>query len=162
MSNEFIVQQAQIVTKVGIPFSVNVIIGLPYETRELFFDTVRLNREIGTFDSTAPNIFVPYHGTPLRDMAVKEGWLDPTRQTNSFVSESILKMPPPYLQADEILALQRVYALYANLPESRYAEIKRAETLDEEGEALHEALSKEFYITKYGTDETERMLTYAG
>lgn len=162
MTNEFILQQSKIVSKVGIPFSLNIIIGLPYETRELFFDTVRLNREIGGFDSASPNIFVPYHGTHLREMAIKEGWLDPKRQTNSFFGESILEMPLPYLQPSEILGLQRVYNLYGAMPESRFPEIRQAESLDEKGKAMHEALSKEFYMMKYGTDETERMLTYAG
>ena len=39
MTNEFILQQSQIVSKVGIPYTLNNIIGLPYETRELFFET---------------------------------------------------------------------------------------------------------------------------
>jgi hypothetical protein len=95
-------------------------------------------------------------------MALKEGWLDPKRQTNSFIAESILQMPLPYLQPSEMLALQRVYNLYITMPESRFPEISRAESFDEKGNALLELLSKEFYLMKYGTDETERMLTYAG
>jgi anaerobic magnesium-protoporphyrin IX monomethyl ester cyclase len=162
ISNESMLKKADIVSKVGIPYSVNVIIGFPYETRELFFDTVRLNREVGTFDSSAPNIFVPYHGTPLREMAIKEGWLDPKRQTNSYFGESLLNMPKPYLQASEIRALQQVYNLYVNMPESRFHEIRQAESLDEKGKSILESLSKEFYTRKYGTDEVGRMLTYAG
>lgn len=34
-----------------------------------------------TFDSLSVNIFVPYRGTVLREMALKEGWLDPNVQT---------------------------------------------------------------------------------
>ena len=95
------IEKSFIVQRVGIPYSVNVIIGMPYETRELVFETINLNRELGGFDSVAPNIFTPYHGTVLRENAVKEGWLDPTAQTNSFVGGSILRMPKPYLQEDE-------------------------------------------------------------
>ena len=162
MTNDFILQQAAIVAKLEIPYAINTIIGLPYETRDLFFDTVNLTREIGSFDAATPNIFVPYHGTPLRDAAIKEGWLDPNKQTNSFYGESLLTMPKPYLQPDEILGLQRVFALYTTMPESRFPEIKRAETSDEEGNHLLDELTKEFYITKYGTNEVDRMLTYAG
>lgn len=162
MTNEFILKQAQIVAEVGIPYTLNNIIGMPYETRELFFDTVALNRQIGAFDSLSVNIFVPYHGTPLRDWAIKEGWLDPNLQTTSVISESILEMPPPYLSASDILSLQRVFPLYVNMPEARYPEILRAETRDEEGDRLFESLSAEFYISKYGEDEASRKLTYAG
>ena len=162
MTNEFILQKAQVVTEVGIPYTLNTLVGMPYETRELLFDSVRLIREIGTFDSLSVNIFVPYHGTPLRDMAIQEGWLDADRQTTSVIAESILEMPPPYLSAHEILALQRTLPLYVSMPESRYPEIERTEKMDEEGNALFDKLAAEFYIAKYGEDESERKLTYAG
>ena len=71
--------------------------------------------------------------------AIKEGWLDPERQTTSVISESILDMPPPYLSASEILSLQRVFPLYVSMPESKYTEITRAETQDEEGNRIFEA-----------------------
>lgn len=108
------------------------------------------------------NVFVPYHGTVLREMALKEGWLDPDRQTTSVIAESILTMPPPYLSGQEILSLQRVFPLYVRLPESRYPEIRRAESLDKEGDAVFEAISAEFYKLVYSADEADRMLTYAG
>ena len=164
ITNENMIEKAQIVARVGVPYSVNVIIGNPYETRKLVFDTINLNRELGGFDSVAPNIFTPYHGTKMRDDAVREGWLDQELQTNSFVGGSILRMPPPYLQEDEMLRLQRVYNLYVNLPRDRWSEIERAEKLlgTDEGEALWEELKKEFYQLKYGTSEFERKPTYAG
>jgi radical SAM superfamily enzyme YgiQ (UPF0313 family) len=162
MTNDFILEKAQVVTDAGIPFTLNNIIGLPYETRELFFETVRLNRQIGTFDSLSVNVFVPYHGTSMRDMALKEGWLDPNRQTTSVISESILEMPSPYLSGEEILSLQRVFPLYVSMPESRYPEIQRAETFDNEGNAIFETLSAEFYREKYGESEEDRNLTFAG
>ncbi|MBI2495068.1 MAG: cobalamin B12-binding domain-containing protein [Candidatus Omnitrophica bacterium] len=162
MTNEFILQQSKIVTASGIPYTLNVLVGMPYETRELLFDSIRLCRGIGMFDSLSVNVFVPYHGTPLREMAIQEGWLDPEAQTTSVISKSLLTMPEPYLQADEILALQRVFPLYVRLPESRYQEVRIAEQDDDEGKAVFEALSKEFYQMVYGKDEAERMLTYAG
>ncbi|MEK6819329.1 MAG: hypothetical protein AABY10_05350, partial [Nanoarchaeota archaeon] len=130
----------------------------------LVFDTVRANRELGGFDSIAPNIFTPYHGTRLRDMAIKEGWLDPNLQTNSFVGGSLLRMPPPYLQPDEMLKLQQVYRMYVEFPKERWPEIEQVEkTLGTpDGDAHWKRLKEEFYSLKYGTTETERKLTYAG
>ncbi len=162
MTNEFILAKSKVVAASGIPYTLNNIIGFPYETRELFFDTIKFNRKIGSFDSLSVNVFVPYHGTPLRDMAIREGWLDPSVQTTSVIAKSLLNMPPPYLSADEILSLQRVFPLYVRLPESRYPEICLAEKLDQEGDAVFKALAEEFYQLVYGVDEEERMLTYAG
>lgn len=164
ISNEDMIKKSEIVARVEIPYSVNVIIGMPYENRELVFETIELNRKLGGFDSVAPNIFVPYEGTELRDMALREGWLDPNLQTNSFVGGSLLRMPRPYLQEDEMLRLQRVYNLYVNLPKERWPEIEHAERLlgTDEGEALWGKLRDEFYRMKYGTPEGERKMTYQG
>jgi len=164
ISNEDMIEKSRIVQRVGIPYSINVIIGMPYETRELVFDTVNLNRELGGFDSIAPNIFTPYHGTVLREMALKEGWLDHEAQTSSFVGRSLLRMPGPYLQEDEMLRLQRVYNLYVSLPREQWPEIEQVEkTLGTpEGDAHWEQLKDEFYAQKYGMTEAKRKLTYAG
>lgn len=162
ISNEVIRQRLPLVAEAGIPYTLNNIVGFPYETRELLFDTIRLNRDIGTFDSLSVNIFVPYHGTPLRESAIREGWLDPNRQTTSVISESILEMPAPYLSGSEILSLQRVFPLYVSMHESRYPDIRRAESFDDAGNAAFEALAAEWYEMMYGTDEANRMLTYQG
>ena len=161
-TNELILNKSRIVHEAGIPHTLSNIIGMLYETRELFFDTVELNRQIETFDSLSINIFVPYHGTPLRESAIKEGWLDPDRQTTSVIAESILEMPPPYVSAPETLSLQRVFPLYVSMAKSRYPDIKRAEVFDDEGNKLLKALSDEFYRTKYGESESDRKLTFAG
>ena len=110
----------------------------------------------------AVNIFAPYRGTVLRKNAIDEGWLDPTLQATSFIEKSILRMPKPYLQPDEMLGLQRVFPLYVTFPDSYYEQIKRAEIFDQEGNAIFDKLSEQYYINKYGTTEADRMLTYAG
>ena len=162
ISNEKILQKAEIVAQSGIPFTLNIVVGFPYETRELLFESIKFVRQIKGYDSLSVNVFVPYHGTVLRDMALKEGWLDPGRQTTSVIAESILDMPPPYLSSDEILSLQRAFPLYAKLPESRWEEIRKAEKNDAEGRATFGMLAKEFYEMTYGMDEESRMLTYSG
>ena len=162
ISNKAMVEKAKILGDFELPYSINIIIGMPYETRELIFDTINLAKDIKTFDSIAVNIFAPYRGTVLRKNAIDEGWLDPTLQATSFIEKSILTMPKPYLQPEEMLGLQRVFPLYVTMPESRYPEIARAEKFDSIGNELFEKLSEKYYIDKYGTSEAERMLTYAG
>ena len=162
ITNESILKKAKILGDFNLPYSINIIIGMPYETRELVFNTIDLTRDIATFDSIAVNIFAPYRGTVLRKNAIDEGWLDPTLQASSFIEKSILTMPEPYLQPQEMLGLQRVFPLYVTMPESFHDEIKRAEQFDETGNEIFERLSKKYYIDKYGTSEADRMLTYAG
>jgi len=162
MTNELILDKAKILGDYKVPYSLNIIIGMPYETRELVFETIRLAKEVDTFDSLAVNIFAPYRGTVLRENAIAEGWLEPNKQATSYISESILRMPPPYLQPQEMLGLLRTFPLYVTLPKSYWPKIKQAEISDETGNKIFEELSQKYYLDKYGTDEAERMLTYAG
>jgi len=164
ISNQRILEKSSLVAQVGIPYTINTLIGMPYETRELFFDTVRFIRQIKSWDALSVNIFVPYHRTVLRDMALREGWLDPNAQTTSVIAESILRMPSPYLQPDEILVLQHVLPLYSRFDESRWQEIEEVERnwKNADGQALFKNLSNEWYASTYGTDEKDRMLTYQG
>jgi radical SAM superfamily enzyme YgiQ (UPF0313 family) len=126
-SNEKVLEKSKIIAEVGIPYTINVIIGMPYETRDLIFETIDLIREIGSWDALSVNTFVPYHKTLLRNDALKEGWLDPDKLTTSVISESILEMPEPYLNSKEILGLVKTLPLYSRFPKSRYKEIQEAE-----------------------------------
>jgi radical SAM superfamily enzyme YgiQ (UPF0313 family) len=161
ISNELIIEKASIVAEVGIPYTINVLIGMPYETRELVFETLDIIRTIGSWDALSVNTFVPYHGTLLREDAIKEGWLDPDRQTTSVISESILEMPKPYLDSKEILGLVKTLPLYARLPKSRYTEIRQAEN-EKQGGPIFSKLKDEWYEMTYGINEEERNLTYQG
>ena len=98
----------------------------------------------------------------MRQNAIKEGWLDPTLQASSFIEKSVLNMPKPYLQPDEMLGLQRVFPLYVTMDKSYHADIERAEKFDEIGNMIFDKLSEKYYTDKYGTSKAERMLTYAG
>ena len=166
ISNEKMIEKARIIQRVGVPYQINVIIGMPYETRDLVFDTIELTREVGGFDAIAPNLFMPYKGTKLREMALEEKWLDPEAQTSSFVGASLLRMPRPYLQENEMVALQRTFRFYAEFPKNRWPEIERVEMLlaadASEAEAEWGKLRDEFYQQKWGITESERKLTYAG
>ena len=64
-TNALMINNFKNVKDSGIPFSVNNIVGFPHETRELAFDTIRLNRHIDADDRNAYP-YTPFHGTPLR------------------------------------------------------------------------------------------------
>jgi radical SAM superfamily enzyme YgiQ (UPF0313 family) len=77
-------------------FSFNMI-GLPYETPELFEKTIRINRMLKV-DMSYLYIFHPYPGTDLRSVCIKEGFID-VKEDNSGTFEfierqdTILNMP---------------------------------------------------------------------
>ena len=79
--------------KYQIRTTVNVIIGLPYETEQNVLESVDFCNVINS-DTTSVCIFAPYHGTKLRDICIKEGFIEDRYYDDvSMVDHSILNMP---------------------------------------------------------------------
>ena len=103
-------------------------IGLPYETRSAFFDTVNVNIEAKV---KAPDIgfFYPFEGTKLRDVSIEEGFFDP-------IERPIYEREKPALNhltdlpEDELIGLNKTFLLYVKLPKIFYPLIERAEKND--------------------------------
>ena len=75
MSNKQIVKAFNIVRKYGIRTNAINIIGVPGETEEMIWDTIKLNRRIKP-SSSGVNIFYPYKGTKLGDACFEKGLVD--------------------------------------------------------------------------------------
>ena len=140
-TNEQVIEAFKVIEKGGIAFSLNLIIGFPGETRDLVMETVNLVKEISGYDALTVSIFTPYRGTVLRQIAVKNGWVDPNHLTVHTTSSSVLKMPSPYLQTKEIDGLIRTIPLYVYFPYESWEEIKKAEKFDDEGNKVFDKFS---------------------
>ena len=123
----------------------NSIIGMPDETRELIFDTIKFVRQLPkNIDATGAFIFAPYHGTPLRELAIQKGYVkaDSIASISNTAHESMLTMPT--ISKQEISGIEIVYSFYIKFPESRWDDIKIAEKFDDEGNAMFKKLGEEF------------------
>ena len=122
----------------------NSIIGMPDETRELIFETIKFLRKLPkNIDATGAFIFTPYHGTQLRELAIQKGYLKEDEIASiSNTSHSMLRMPG--ISKEEISGLARVFSFYIKFPESRWGDIKIAEQFNKEGEAMLKKLGEEF------------------
>jgi len=149
ISNDELIRRFEIIADSGIAFSLNVIIGMPGETRELVMDTVRLVRSVHGFDALTVSVFTPYHGTVLRDVGVKNNWMDANAITTHTTARSILNMPPPYLNADQIDGLVHAFPFYTYFPEDEWERIRRSEVADAEGLKIRD---------EYATIYAERFL----
>lgn len=129
-----------------ISFSVNVIIGFPYETRDMIFEAINILREIKP-DGVSTAIFNPYHGIEMRDICVKEGMISPDTIAEDFFQGDYL-LNNPLITKQEILGLLRVIPLYIEMDKSQYPRIKEAENLDERGNSVFNELKNEFYTMK--------------
>lgn len=141
-SNQKIIDVFQILDRYSIPITINNIIGFPGETRELIFDTIGLNRRLGT-DSVNAYIFTPYRGTAMYEDARSKGFVDPDAETNSIITGSILNMPT--ITKEEILGLVRTFSLYVRFPKEEWADIAIAESFSPEGDSKFAELSGRYY-----------------
>ena len=94
MSREQIVNAFALAHARGIETMAINMMGLPGETDEMIWDTIRLNRQIKpTFSGV--NIFYPYRGTKLGDRCFDEGLVDERRYRNfsNERRESVLNFP---------------------------------------------------------------------
>jgi len=154
ISNEELIRRFEVIAEAGIAFSLNVIIGMPGETRELVIDTIRLIKSINGFDALTVSIFSPYHGTVLREVAVQNGWLNSKTITTHTTASSILNMPPPYLSSSEIDGLAATFPLYCAFPEKEWPRIRRAEEPDKKGMEIREEYAR-IYKTEFLKENQE-------
>ncbi len=152
MSNQDLLKWLRILNEVGVPYSVNNIIGFPTETYALAWDTMLLNRQISA-DNHNCYSFSPFHGTPLRRMAERLGYLTPEVITRSLTRDSILDMPQ--FPRTRVEGFRRCFVMYVKFPESRWPEIKRAEELTPEGDAVWERLRQDFVEEYFAPDEDQ-------
>lgn len=97
MSNKQIVTAFDIVHNYGIRTNAINIIGVPGETEDMIWDTIKLNRRIKPSVSGV-NIFYPYKGTKLGDKCFKEGLVN-ERLYYSFSKErreTVLNYPEEF------------------------------------------------------------------
>jgi len=137
VKDEAYYEHFEIINDSNIPYSLNIILGMPYETRSHVMDSARMVKRAQGYDGIMIAPFTPYRGTGLRDMAVRAGFLPEDYITGAhnesmggFMDGWVLDMPLPYLQKDDVDRLVKVFTLYAYFSEERWPEVYEAETND--------------------------------
>ncbi|MGO9013555.1 MAG: B12-binding domain-containing radical SAM protein [Dissulfurispiraceae bacterium] len=140
VSNDMIIRNLKIVTDMGIPVSVNNIMGFPTETRELVFDTIELNRQIKS-DGINAYAYTPFHGTPLRKMSEALGYVEKGSLARCISNPTMISMP--HFPKEAIEGIRRCFVLYAKMPKRRWKDIGKAEKLTPEGDTIWRELKDE-------------------
>ena len=149
VKNGKIIEAVDIIYHHALPggLSVNNIVGFPTETPELAWVTIELNRKIANkVDTMNCYVFTPYHGTELRELSVKLGYLDEDAPTSCLTGDPVLNMPQ--FPKEEIKGIRRTFSLYVRFDKSRWKEIEIAEKFTPEGDEMFQKLRGE-YIQKY-------------
>ena len=128
-----------------------VMLGIPFETRETYKDTVRLVKESNA-QYPGCGFFFPFDGTKLKEISIKEGFFNPKED-----DEYVFKHDKPTLQfknlsESELIEMRNVFVLYVKLPECYEPYIKRSERQDDLGIKLRKRLLEIYDKTVWNND----------
>jgi anaerobic magnesium-protoporphyrin IX monomethyl ester cyclase len=127
----------------------NSIVGLPKETPDLVFDTIELNRRLpDEIVAAGAFVFAPYWGTPLRDMAIKEGYIDDQLiclESSNTSGGSLLNMPE--FSREQIDGFMRTFSFYVKFERERWPQIDRARLDDPIGNKMFDELRTDYSST---------------
>lgn len=143
VKNDVIIEQLNLVNALGIPISVNNIIGFPTETRELAFDTIELNRHFKS-DGVNAYTYTPFHGTPLRKLSEELGYVKKGELARCITHPTMISMP--HFTKEAIEGIRRCFVLYVKMPKERWPEIRNAEALTPEGDQIFRKLKDECLV----------------
>ncbi len=102
MPNAELKKRFAIASASGAWISADFIMGFPTETPELAWDTIRFSREIKASVKNC-SVFVPYHGTELRELAISKGYLKP--EVLAVWSPELSQLEMPEFPKEEIARL---------------------------------------------------------
>ncbi len=109
MSNEEIKQAFADARRAGLLTKSYNIVGFPFETWQLYEETVRLNREIDP-DTHVCYIFNPYPGTKLYEESLAHGFLDRDYAKHTFVHRTDTPLRMPQFTRSQILKAYRNFS----------------------------------------------------
>jgi len=144
-SNGKFIEKMDILRDAGIGASLNNMIGFPGETRDLIFDTVRMNRLLYQRNNRLESnvfLFTPYRGCELYDVCREDNLLSdvPIPSENSLSERSVLGFPKKV--QDDLTGIIRTFNLYVRLPEEYDEQIRVAEKPGKEGDLMLQKLTK--------------------
>ncbi len=138
-SEKDVVRSFSLLKDVEIRTSSFNMLGIPFETRETYNETVNLNRKANVQYPLAA-FFYPFDGTVLRDIAIKEDFFDPEDKERMVFRRDQPALRFKNISERELIEMRNVFVLYIKLPEDYELFIKRSEKLDKLGTALRDKL----------------------
>ena len=144
MSDNYILETAELLHDMDIKFRTENMIGIPYETWETALQTLDMNIACQPTIGWA-SLFQPYPGTRTGDICKKEGWFDGDIDDISGTFFDTYKLDVPHARRYE--KLQKIFSVIVNHPELRpYVDL----LCDMKFESLYSEIYKLYKNMLYG------------
>lgn len=150
-SKEDIIRAFNLLKSAGIKTSSFNMLGLPFESRETYQQTIDINREA---NPQYPQccFFYPFLGTKLREISINSGQFDPKEEETMVFRHDKPALHFKDLTDEELVEMRNVFVLYVKLPKEYEPFIKRSETNDKIGQKLREKLLGIYDKTVWAND----------
>lgn len=136
-TNSVLIDAVDIIKKYNVKITANIMIGLPEETREMIFESIRLLKKLKP-TNIGLVVFQPYRGTPLHKYLIEKKYYDPENIIDS--TRYSVRTANPYLTDKELLKLFYTFNLYTKMDESDWPLIDSIDLDTEEGMRLFNKL----------------------
>ena len=138
MTNDQILEPIRLLKKYDVRISTFNMIGLPTETRDNVFETIRLNKKAGV-NATNVYIIYPYPGTEINikyniNIYDNNGEIIPVSKAASF---ALSNMKPK-----EVEGLLRTFELYVRVPEDKWEQVRKGEGEDNASLEMRKSIEK--------------------
>ena len=145
-----IVRAFSLLKAVGIRTSSFNMLGLPFETRQTYEKTIRLNKKADVQYPTI-NFFYPFEGTKIREISIGENFFDPEDKTTALYQRR------PALHFDnlserELIEMRNAFVLHVKFPKCYKPFIRRSENQDALGIELRKKLLTIYEKTVWSND----------
>ena len=116
-SNNLLNEKLRLLQDAGIRVHLLTMIGLPFESRKMIFETIEAARKTHS-DHVDGVCYFPYRGTPLGDLCIEQGFISRERlndpKTVFKIATSHLRMPQ--IDHREVEAIRRMWNYYIEGP----------------------------------------------
>lgn len=127
-SNKLFNEKVALLNDAGIRSYVLTMIGLPFEDRKMIFETIHTARAANPKGVNC-SCYFPYRGTPLGDLAIREGYVseESLKQKGVRFHRGRTCLIMPQITADEVNNIRKMWFYYMNSPKWLFPLIKRCE-----------------------------------
>ena len=143
-TNAAIVRMVEILEICGQGASLNSIIGLPFEDRDLILETIGLNQRLYRINRGVRiniSMFAPFRGCELHELCVRHNLMADVPYLAQTNVSGVSPLSFEKLTAGQLAGLYRTFTLYVYLPDEDLDDIQRAEALTPEGDAIYARLN---------------------
>jgi len=138
-----IIETFRLLRKYKMDYHTFNLLGLPYQNRKIIFETINLYRK-AKIKSIGLNVYQPFYGSPLRELCLKEGFIQGNEELHRPRMGSVLKMQQ--LPQKELMGLMKTFQMYAYSPKVLWPLIKICEGNGSASKLIYRLLYPYFYI----------------